>query len=1411
MSSWLFILPGQPYEVEAAEPITISGVISENTTWTRTESPYLVTGNILIEENVVLKIKPGTVVHFDGSGRHYIQVEGIMIAEGTSEDRITFKSNKENPGKEDWDSISIRAKSGNQSTFKYCIFQHAGWAVNVLSPLEQFPIFQHNIIDGCYNGLRLESTSDLNPIDVVHNTRITSNKFSNTFNWGFLFDIKLGNYQFLNIEVDNNTIPTKGTSLDARTENTNLTITDNIFSDTNEFDYGVYLSIGSGINNKVYFSRNIITENDIGIKLGDGNSILGIENNTIIKNNIGIYLHDTYDRSKVHFINNIITGNNDYNVENSAPLAEGDWDFRYNWWGSTDKATIEKKIMHYYDDFKYSKILFEPFLVEPSPDAPDPTPYLNKQPDVPSKPIGPSSGFIGESLTFSTNTIDPDGDQIKYGWDWDGDGSVDEWSDLIVSGTPDDRSHFWTSQGTYDIAVKSIDELNEESGWSDSLTVTISQEEIEMEGSGTAEDPYKISNVNQLQSIQNDLDAYYVITNDIDASFTSTWNSGKGFKPIAFDTDTGSDGFQGSKFTGNIDGQNNKISNIFIDFSSEYNNGKYIGLFGSIGKGGKVSNIDLVDVSIKGDERVGGIVGWNDGGEIIDCSVSGALDGYIATGGITGYSDDQGTISKCSASVYVTGSGSLGGIVGLNEATVTECTSKGTIGVTGDHHGGIVGFNRGTVSDSSAECTINGTNHNGGIVGNNEGTISSSHAISIVSGKTHYNGGFVGENQGTITNCYSITEIAAEYSVGGFIGLNQGTVESCFSSGIVTGSGSVGGFIGENNANSDKITNSYSTCSVNGEMNIGGFIGSNSGEVTYCYSSGMVSGDSIVGGFTGGNGGGTVTKCLWNTETSGLSESSAGTGKTTTEMKTKSTYTNEGWDFNTIWNINEGESFAFLQWDDREAKPGVLYPPMAAINRIIPRPAFENENVYLEGFGTDTDGIIVGYEWTSSIDGLIATTASVTVNNLTVGNHTLSFRVRDNDGLWSDPITAEMEIKAIDVDNKPPTAIIESISPNPAKKGEEISFSGIGNDEDGSITSYVWTSSLDGIFLESTSGSVSTLSVGNHNIIFTVQDDSGAWSVDVEELLTIYEEDLIPPVAIITDISPNPANEGEEVTFSGSGSDEDGSVVSYRWHSSIDGVILESETGSLDDLSVGNHTITFRVQDDTDIWSAEVSAFLTILNDTDTIDPDDDDDDGPSDGPDDGTAGSSTGTGVNYGRIGVVVTSLVLIIGVLLIFMTEAGRFGMYGFFGGLTNREEKLKDNDTRWRIMGYIMDSPGSNYTKIKNALNLPNGTLAYHLRFLEKKEKINSKNEGKLKKFYPASMKVPRSKMDNLNKTQKNILTQIEEKPGMTQSQFAKKLGIDRSNASKNLKGLEEEELIRSVRVKKAKRYYPIISDE
>ena len=102
-------------------------------------------------------------------------------------------------------------------------------------------------------------------------------------------------------------------------------------------------------------------------------------------------------------------------------------------------------------------------------------PVVNQRPATPSTPSGLTSSLVGENYYCSVSATDPNGDQVKYGWDWNGDGLVDEWSGLNDSGWTDTRLHIFSTPGTYNIKVKARDSNGTDSFWSNALTVTVTK------------------------------------------------------------------------------------------------------------------------------------------------------------------------------------------------------------------------------------------------------------------------------------------------------------------------------------------------------------------------------------------------------------------------------------------------------------------------------------------------------------------------------------------------------------------------------------------------------------------------------------------------------------------------------------------------------------------------------------------------------------------------------------------------------------------------------------------------------------------------------------------------------------------------------------------------------------------------
>jgi hypothetical protein len=71
---------------------------------------------------------------------------------------------------------------------------------------------------------------------------------------------------------------------------------------------------------------------------------------------------------------------------------------------------------------------------------------------------------------FSSSTTDPESEDIFYLFDW-GDGTDSDWLGPHNSGETCIASHSWADAGTYEVKVKAKDVLDNESGWSEALTV----------------------------------------------------------------------------------------------------------------------------------------------------------------------------------------------------------------------------------------------------------------------------------------------------------------------------------------------------------------------------------------------------------------------------------------------------------------------------------------------------------------------------------------------------------------------------------------------------------------------------------------------------------------------------------------------------------------------------------------------------------------------------------------------------------------------------------------------------------------------------------------------------------------------------------------------------------------------------
>lgn len=88
----------------------------------------------------------------------------------------------------------------------------------------------------------------------------------------------------------------------------------------------------------------------------------------------------------------------------------------------------------------------------------------------------------------------------------------------------------------------------------------------------------------------------------------------------------------------------------------------------------------------------------------------------------------------------------------------------------------------------------------------------------------------------------------------------------------------------------------------------------------------------------------------------------------------------------------------------------------------------------------------------------------------------------------------------------------------------------------------------------------------------------------------------LPPDARILGVNPNDADINVPITFTGWSIDRDGTVVSHEWYSSIDGLLSNKENFTREDLSEGDHIISYRVMDNEGVYSKWRNTTLRIVD-----------------------------------------------------------------------------------------------------------------------------------------------------------------------------------------------------------------------
>ena len=294
----------------------VSGVVSSDATWSLANSPYTVSGNILVASDVTLTIEAGVTVKIN-SGL-YLKIQGSVVAIGTESDKITITSNETSPTKGDWDKIWLASTSTSFDSND-----------NYVSGT----IFNHCIISYANEGLRLDDSSFYlvnselteNNIGInfrkVINSIIDNNNFNNnnsgTSTSAGTEENGVGSFtftKFLNNTFKNNT--GHGLSFGGYRNNANNNLIKNNIS-INNGGNGFYFGWGDVVRG---FADNTIEGNIIYNNSGNGITV-GRDSNILKKNFIvnnegsGINISGTYIYEGLTIENNIISGNLGYGLD----------------------------------------------------------------------------------------------------------------------------------------------------------------------------------------------------------------------------------------------------------------------------------------------------------------------------------------------------------------------------------------------------------------------------------------------------------------------------------------------------------------------------------------------------------------------------------------------------------------------------------------------------------------------------------------------------------------------------------------------------------------------------------------------------------------------------------------------------------------------------------------------------------------------------------------------------------------------------------------------------------------------------------------------------------------------------------------------------------------------------------------
>lgn len=445
-------------------------------------------------------------------------------------------------------------------------------------------------------------------------------------------------------------------------------------------------------------------------------------------------------------------------------------------------------------------------------------------------------------------------------------------------------------------------------------------------GSGTQEDPYCIYTAEDLQGAAKR--GYYKLMNDIDLTSWIAANSPtKGWVPIGLNSGDGT----------YIDGDNHKVTGLWTNTT-----GDYVGLFSNY-SAGEIKNLN-VEVAkgkkVKGGSYAGILIGRMASGKISNCTVKGDVEGTQYVGGIAGYTKST-PLSLLEANGSVKGTDYVGGLAGYVDGQTDHCTSNSTVTASGNCAGGLIAFSTGNISNSNATATITSTGASayvGGLVGYTYSTVtkSSANANITASGESNIVGGLVGRTSRAVTLSFSSGTVSAsgsESQTGGLVGKAESTsIVNCYSTANVAGTKYNAGLVAY--ALNTTIDKCYAKGDINGVDYGGGVVAQLDGasaaltnsvaiNKTLSLTASAAWGSRVIGGYKNGAADPEDSNYALSTmqvSLNGIAQKKTddpveGIAKPAADLMTAATYQGIGWDFSSVWGIDDGEIYPYLLWE----------------------------------------------------------------------------------------------------------------------------------------------------------------------------------------------------------------------------------------------------------------------------------------------------------------------------------------------------------------------------------------------------------------------------------------------------------------------------------------------------------------